>query len=487
MTVYEAYNEVEEAVVCGRRDREAAAPRRAFPAGRLCRDVPHQRPEPRAGRSVCAARDEVPAGGRHALLRAQGDQGRPGLSAPDPQPGRQRGAGPHHQRAAARHRRQDAGRAALVGGRDRREPVRGAAGAPSRARARRQRRLGGALPPPRPTRPPLGGRAQKALADFSALLEGWVDHGAQRPLRQRGRAARQRAGQVGLCTHAARRHRRGRGSLCQPAGTAQRGGTICAGHARPGDRPDASGPIPGGDQPGQRQRRPGSIEGAGGGHAADAAHGQGAGVSRRLHRRPGRGHPAAQPQPGERRPRRDGRGAPPVLCRHHARQAAALPGALLPAQPVGRQQRAGPQPLPGRDSRRPAHGHGGQAQPPGEQLQAHDRVGRRGRGQPHPAQPDRRPVERALQVGAAAVGPGQQRHLRPAAVEGRRGKGNYWSPGGQRSQGAHSRRASPLRRKSTAAQPAARRPVPAPRQRAACLLWRRHRHRKQHHARRRKK
>ena len=148
----------------------------------------------------------------------------------------------------------------------------------------------------------------------------------------------------GYVRHAARWHRRGRGSLRQPAGVAQRRRAVHAGHARPAARPEPARPLPGGSEPGQRQRPVGRHSRRG--HAADAAHRQGAGVSRRLHRRPGRGHPAAQPQPGERRPGGHGRGAATVLCGHYARQEAALSHPLLPAQPVGRQQHAGAQPLP---------------------------------------------------------------------------------------------------------------------------------------------
>ena len=50
-----------------------------------------------AGISVCGA-------GRYRVLRAQGNQGRAGVSEAGPQPARRRGAAPGDQRAAARHR-----------------------------------------------------------------------------------------------------------------------------------------------------------------------------------------------------------------------------------------------------------------------------------------------------------------------------------------------------------------------------------------------
>jgi hypothetical protein len=103
----------------------------------------------------------------------------------------------------------------------------------------------------------------------------------------------------------------------------------------PWSRSRAAQPFPGGSQPGERQR-PARRERRRG-DAAHAAHGQGAGISRGLYCRHGGGHSAAQPQPGKWRPGGHGRGAPPGLCRRDARQAPALPGALLPPQPVGRQ------------------------------------------------------------------------------------------------------------------------------------------------------
>ena len=55
--VYEAYNEVEEAAFVADEIEKMVASAR-LPAGRLCRDLPHQRPEPRAGRGLRHARHQ---------------------------------------------------------------------------------------------------------------------------------------------------------------------------------------------------------------------------------------------------------------------------------------------------------------------------------------------------------------------------------------------------------------------------------------------
>ena len=72
--------------------------------GRRRRLLPHQRPEPGAGRAAHAGRHPLQGGGRHPLLRPQGDQGRHRLPAGGRQPGR-RGvdqAGPQRAQAGGR-------------------------------------------------------------------------------------------------------------------------------------------------------------------------------------------------------------------------------------------------------------------------------------------------------------------------------------------------------------------------------------------------
>ena len=256
--------------------------------------------------------------------------------------------------------------------------------------------------PPQAAFSPIGGRAQKALADFSELIEGWVD----RERAGRYSSVAELLDDVLLQSRYLEILRDGTDEGEDRFENLQQLRAVAATYVpgapdlEPGQTPlgmflEQVSLVVGQRRPRDKRRR---------GNAADAAHGQGAGVPGRLYRRAGGRHLAAQPHPGNRgRPRKGGgagRGAAAVLRGHHACQAAALPGACLPPQPVGRQQRPGAQPLPGRDPRRTADRHGRQARAPGEQLQAHDLVGRRrGCGQQfwaHAAQPDRGTVERAF-------------------------------------------------------------------------------------------
>ncbi len=108
---------------------------------------------------------------------------------------------------------------------------------------------------------------------------------------------------------------------------------------------------------------------------------KGPGISRRLHRRAGGRHPPPQPHAGDRRRtperRRAGRGAPPLLRGHHPRQAPALPGPLLPPQPLGRQPNPGAQPLPRRNPGKLLTGMVDRQGRRTSSYQRHDRLGRR--------------------------------------------------------------------------------------------------------------
>ena len=90
--VYEAYNEDEEASSsCARSSGWSTAATRLL-ATSPCSTAPTPS-RARSRRGVRAHAHAVPAGRRHALLRAQGDQGRPGLPAAGRQPVRRRQPG----------------------------------------------------------------------------------------------------------------------------------------------------------------------------------------------------------------------------------------------------------------------------------------------------------------------------------------------------------------------------------------------------------
>ena len=94
--------------------RERAASTAQRTRHRLERDgrlLSHQRAEPSPRRGDAARQHPLPGDLRHAVLRPQGDQERPGVRAPHREPAR-RGVGPaRHQRAQARRRRVGAGEA----------------------------------------------------------------------------------------------------------------------------------------------------------------------------------------------------------------------------------------------------------------------------------------------------------------------------------------------------------------------------------------
>ncbi len=71
----------------------------------------HQRPVAGGGRRAAPGRHSLRGARRHGLLRAQGNQGRAGLSEAGAQPARRRGFAARHQHPAARHRQGRDGRA----------------------------------------------------------------------------------------------------------------------------------------------------------------------------------------------------------------------------------------------------------------------------------------------------------------------------------------------------------------------------------------
>ncbi len=114
VTVYEGYNEIEEAAfVCDEIERLVGS--RAFGLGDFAL-MYRTNAQSRALEEAMVLRNmKYKLGRRHPLLRAQGDQGRAGLSAPGPQSAGQRGHGSYHQRAGTWHRRQDLCRAQGLG------------------------------------------------------------------------------------------------------------------------------------------------------------------------------------------------------------------------------------------------------------------------------------------------------------------------------------------------------------------------------------
>jgi hypothetical protein len=84
-----------------RRRRGDRAHRRPAAVGRRGRLLPHQRPEPGAGRAAHAGRHPLQGGGGHPVLRPQGGQGRGRLPAGGRQPGRRGVDQADHQRAQA--------------------------------------------------------------------------------------------------------------------------------------------------------------------------------------------------------------------------------------------------------------------------------------------------------------------------------------------------------------------------------------------------
>ena len=85
ITLYEATDDYAEADYVVDTIQGAMQPR--HPRQPVCRDVPHQRPIPPAGRGLSARRHALPAGGGAALLRAARGQGCDCLPAPGAKPG----------------------------------------------------------------------------------------------------------------------------------------------------------------------------------------------------------------------------------------------------------------------------------------------------------------------------------------------------------------------------------------------------------------
>ena len=105
--LYAAFNERDEADFVINRIREWAHQRR--PAQRMRNPVPLERPVARIRRSVDHGAHSVSRVRRPAVLRARGNQGCAGVSAPRVQPRRRRIVRAHRESAGARHRREDAG------------------------------------------------------------------------------------------------------------------------------------------------------------------------------------------------------------------------------------------------------------------------------------------------------------------------------------------------------------------------------------------
>ena len=300
-----------------RRDRPAHRQGRGQ-GGRRRRLLPHQRAVPCLRRDLHPGRPALQGRRRRPLLRAQGGQGRPGLSARPVQRRGHRPAAPHPQRAQARHRR--ARRS------DDRRPV----------AAREDHLPAGAAPRRRGVRHggPLGQRRQALQR-----ADGGAAH--DRRLRAPGPRSSSRRSSNGPATSPSCRppptrrtrpaSRTSRNSPPWPwsssrSAAAQRAGTGRRGHARR---------VPGEGRPGRRLR-PDPRRGRGrlrSHHPDDAAHRQGPRIPRRVpHRHGGRRLPAhARARPGQ----GAGGGAPPRVRRHHARPRAAVSDPLLDAQRLG--------------------------------------------------------------------------------------------------------------------------------------------------------
>ncbi|MEI2652467.1 MAG: 3'-5' exonuclease [Microthrixaceae bacterium] len=233
-----------------------------------------------------------------------------------------------------------------LGGRVGRQPIRGAANHPSRPAERAALRIGEPLPP------------QAALAAHRRAHTKSAGRffGAARRLGGQERAARygsvaELLDAVLLQSRYAEQLRDGTDEGEDRFENLQElravAATIRSGCARPGAGPDAAGHVPGGRQPGERQRRPGQQRRRG--HAADAAHGQGAGVSRRLPGGAGRWHPAAQPHAGKRRrgKRTWPRSAACSMSASRAPSAGSTWCTAFRRSLWGEQRLAGAQPLPG--------------------------------------------------------------------------------------------------------------------------------------------
>ena len=266
---------------------------------------------------VHALRDPVPAGRRHALLRAPRGQGRarPTSAWRATRPTAWRWDGSSTSRRAGSARRRS----------------RSSAPGPSRAASacgRRSRRPG--------ENPNLAPRSRAQLGVFAELMRGLDGHGCHRAavgdLRRGARALRPPGGHPG-------RHRRGRGALGERPGAAKPRRRVRRDRSARGPRP-----LPGGGRAGQRPGRAGGRARPGDAHHAPRR--EGARVPGRLHRRHGGGPAAAPARAGGRA--RAGGGATPGVRGHDSRQGPALPRPRPPSVDVRRRRPVGSVALPGR-------------------------------------------------------------------------------------------------------------------------------------------
>jgi hypothetical protein len=295
--IHESYSDGRRGALDRRGGQGPAArrphPRRDRPA------LPQQRAVAGAGTRAVQCRPALPRLWRPALLRARRDQARAGLPAPDRQHRRRHRLRPRGEFPDARHRRAQPGKPAGRGEGRQQQPARGDS-AGRRRRRRQARRL-------RPTdRDTARCRAPAAA-------------GTGRPRARTVRPARPL------------QEREGRpGAAGQPRRTDQRRRQLRrrGRHARPGRRDHRRvrqrpvflpGPRLARSRraPGRRGRRRPATD--------DRAFGQGPGIQRGLHQRPGRRPVPARELADRRRKVGPGGRAAPDVRRRHPRPPAALP------------------------------------------------------------------------------------------------------------------------------------------------------------------
>ena len=288
-------------------------------------------------------------------------------------------------------------------------------------------------------RPGAGGRGRAAHADRSRPGRRGGLRGPCPATPVPGRApaaagaARRCPGGLRLPGDARGRHGGERGALAEPARASLGDDAVRRPRAR-----RRAGPPARGDGP---RRRPGQLRGRRRrGHADHAPRGEGAGVRRRLHRRPGGGDLPARPGPGggarAGRPARARGGAPPRLRRHHPGQGAALPVACLAAGHVGSGGRSRHAvAFPVRDPGRPAWRARGCSPAPPTRTTSTSRSGRAAR---HGSARD--PAARGARTAAGRARPP------PGRTSGRRAT---WPPVGPPSRPARRRARSRPRRAGT--------------------------------------
>ena len=181
---------------------------------------------------------------------------------------------------------------------------------------------------------PLGKRGEAALVEFAALLEGWIERNAT----NRSETVADLLDSILHDVRYADTLRDGTEEGEERFANIQElrsGRAICRRHGRAATGADAAGDLLGRGGPGQRRGQLGGNKQRR--HAVDFAHGE------RLAEFPvvflggaGGWDFAPQPEPGERRPGRYGRGTAALLCRYHACEEAALSGTCIPAWAVGR-------------------------------------------------------------------------------------------------------------------------------------------------------